>query len=310
MNSSAPAGHRKVILVGIDSIAATKTDAQRQVSGELTELLREFTDLVEFTTDAVYLDVTYNKFDIPFGGRVAKMIKSEIKRHMGLQVSVGMGPNKFLARLAMIQARPNGLVIILPEQIESFLADLPISTLPGAGTITRQRLGELGIERISQLAAAPLQLLTDRLGQRGKDLWMLSQGRDNEQVTPLGQSSQLVEETTFAVTTYEREEILDALRELASALSGRLRRRSLIGRTVHLRVVYPDFRQTVRMQRLSDYTNHFQVLLQSASELLYRTEACEIGVRALEIGLAGFAGEAVEQLYLFSVTEQDKSQPV
>ena len=64
------------------------------------------------------------------------------------------------------------------------------------------------------------------------------------------------------------------------------------------------------MQRLSDFTDHFQVLLQSASELLDRTEACESGIRALEIGLAGFAGEAVEQLCLFSVTEQDKSQPV
>lgn len=310
MSCSTPTGHRKVILVGIDSIPATKADAQRQIPDQVGELLREFTDLVEFTADAVYLDVTYNKFDIPFGGRVAKMIKSEIKRHMGLQVSIGMAPNKFLARLAMIQARPNGLVIILPEQIESFLADLPISTLPGAGTITRQRLGELGIERISQLAAAPLQLLTDRLGQRGKNLWMLSQGRDNEQVTPLGQSSQLVEETTFTATTYEREEILDALRELSSALSGRLRRRSLRGRTISLRVVYPDRRQTVRTQRLSDFTDDFPVLLQSANDLLECTEACIIGVRELGIGLAGFSGEAVEQLDLFSAVELNKSQAV
>ncbi|HIL09301.1 MAG TPA: hypothetical protein EYG11_11400 [Candidatus Latescibacteria bacterium] len=310
MSCSTPTGHRKVILVGIDSIPATKADAQRQIPDQVGELLREFTDLVEFTADAVYLDVTYNKFDIPFGGRVAKMIKSEIKRHMGLQVSIGMGPNKFLARLAMIQARPNGLVIILPEQIESFLADLPISKLPGAGTITRQRLGELGIERISQLAAAPLQLLTDRLGQRGKNLWMLSQGRDNEQVTPLGQSSQLVEETTFTATTYEREEILDALRELSSALSGRLRRRSLRGRTISLRVVYPDRRQTVRTQRLSDFTDDFPVLLQSANDLLECTEACIIGVRELGIGLAGFSGEAVEQLDLFSAVELNKSQAV
>ncbi len=310
MSCSTPTGHRKVILVGIDSIPATKADAQRQIPDQVGELLREFTDLVEFTADAVYLDVTYNKFDIPFGGRVAKMIKSEIKRHMDLQVSIGMGPNKFLARLAMIQARPNGLVIILPEQIESFLADLPISKLPGAGTITRQRLGELGIERISQLAAAPLQLLTDRLGQRGKNLWMLSQGRDNEQVTPLGQSSQLVEETTFTATTYEREEILDALRELSSALSGRLRRRSLRGRTISLRVVYPDRRQTVRTQRLSDFTDDFPVLLQSANDLLECTEACIIGVRELGIGLAGFSGEAVEQLDLFSAVELNKSQAV
>ncbi len=310
MSCSTPTGHRKVILVGIDSIPATMADAQRLIPDQVGELLREFTDLVECTTDAVYLDVTYNKFDIPFGGRVAKMIKSEIKRHMGLQVSIGMGPNKFLARLAMIQARPNGLVIILPEQIESFLADLPISKLPGAGTITRQRLGELGIERISQLAAAPLQLLTDRLGQRGKNLWMLSQGRDNEQVTPLGQSSQLVEEITFTATTYEREEILDALRELSSALSGRLRRRSLRGRTVSLRVVYPDRRQTVRTQRLSDFTDDFPVLLQSANDLLEYTEAWIIGVRELGIGLAGFSGEAVEQLDLFSAVELNKSQPV
>ncbi|HIG52977.1 MAG TPA: hypothetical protein EYQ18_03125 [Candidatus Handelsmanbacteria bacterium] len=168
----------------------------------------------------------------------------------------------------------------------------------------------MGIERISQLAAAPLQLLTDRLGQRGKNLWMLSQGRDNEQVTPLGQSSQLVEETTFTATTYEREEILDALRELSSALSGRLRRRSLRGRTISLRVVYPDRRQTVRTQRLSDFTDDFPVLLQSANDLLECTEACIIGVRELGIGLAGFSGEAVEQLDLFSAVELNKSQAV
>ena len=307
--SSSPASHRKIILVGIDCPSAAKADPQHKIAGEVSALLGEYTDLVECVTDGIFLDVTYNKFDIPFGSRIAKMIKGEIKQRLHLQVSLGMGPTKFLARLAMRQQRPDGLVIVLPENVESFLADLPIEQLPGAGSVTRQGLAEMGIERIGQLSKTPLKPLVDRFGQRGKDLWLLSQGRDDEQVAPLELSSQLVEENSFAAPIYEREEILDALREMTTALSGRLKRRSLRGRLVTLCAVYPDQRHVIRKERLADFTDRSHDLRETVTELLDHTEAFNIGVRQLKISLAGFTGEAVEQLDLFDPARTTKDQP-
>jgi DNA polymerase-4 len=306
MNSSAYAGHRKIVHVGIDTFAAsrdqtTKPLAQTAHRAGLLSLLCEYTDLVEFTAaDAVCLDVTYNTFDIPFGARVAKMIKGDIKRQLGLGVSVGLGPTKFLAKLAMASARPDGLTVVLPEQVGEFLVDQPIDQLPGVGEITRQRLAAMGIERIGQLARLPQDDLVRRFGQRGNQLWLLAQGRDDDPVAPAERPGQISEQIAFDAPIYGREEMHDALRELATALSGRLRRRALRGRLVVIEVHYPDFSTTTRTLRLPDFTDRSQALLETAIELLRHTEAHPTGVRQLGIGLGGFAGEAVEQLDLFA----------
>ena len=296
MSPARAGGRRKIIHIGIDSGPHHNT----QACAEFAALLREYTDWIEWGDDYAILDVTDNKLDIPFGTRVAKMIKSDIKRQLGWSISVGLAPSKFLAQLAMERQRPDGLTVVLPEQIGDFLADVPINRLPGVGAVTRQQLAAMQIEHIGALVQVPLNELMRHFGQRGSSFWHLAQGWDDDPVAPAEQLDQIREEASFAAPLYTREEMRDALRELASALCGRLQRRGLQARDVTLEVRYPDFRTATRTSRLGTFTDRAQVVFATTCELLEHTEADDLGTRLLGIGLGGFADEEIEQLDLFA----------
>ncbi|MCY3790132.1 MAG: hypothetical protein OXH63_15235 [Gemmatimonadetes bacterium] len=296
MRPARAGGRRKIVHIGIDSGPQHNTRA----CAEFAALLREYTDWIEWGDDYAILDVTDNKLDIPFGMRVAKMIKSDIKRQLGWSISVGLAPSKFLARLAMERQRPDGLTVVLPEQIGDFLADVPIDQLPGVGAVTRQQFAAMQIEHIGELAQVPLNELVRHFGQRGSRFWHLAQGWEDDPVTSAEQLDQIREETAFSAPLYTREAMHDALRELASALCGRLQRRGLQARDVTLEVRYPDFRTATRTSRLAAFTDRAQAVFAAACELLEQTEVGDLGTRLLGIGLEGFDDEEIEQLDLFA----------
>ena len=279
-------------------------DKYRRVSAELHAIFREYTDLIEpVALDEAYLDVTYNKLDIPFGSRVAKMIKADIRRQLRLSASAGVGPNKFLAKIASDLEKPDGLVVVMPDQLEEFLRDLPVDKIPGVGPVTRAKLEGLEVHTIGQLAALPRQTLIGRFGKRGGHLWRLATGQDDDPVTPEREPKQVSQEMTFPTDVFDLEEMHHALKELAEELSGRVRRRDLKGRVVTLKVRYPNFQTLTRSQTLPFQIDREAPILQQALTLLGRTEAGERGVRLLGIGLAGFEEEKAEQLDLFAAAE-------
>ena len=296
MSPARAGGRRKIVHIGLDSGPHHNT----QVCAEFAALLREYTDWIEWGDGYAILDVTDNKLDIPFGMRVAKMIKSDIKRQLGWGVSIGLAPSKFVARLAMERQRPDGLTVVLPEQVEDFLADVPIDRLPGVGTITRQQFAAMQIERVGSLTQVPLEELVRRFGQRGSSFWHLAHGWDDDPVAPAEQLDQIREEASFSAPLYTREEMHDALRELASALCGRLQRRGLQARYVAIEVRYPDFRTATRTSRLAAFTDRAQAVFAATCELLEQTEVANLGTRLLGIGLGGFDDEEIEQLDLFA----------
>ncbi len=208
----------------------------RRVSAQFHAIFREYTDLIEpVALDEAYLDVTYNKLDIPFGSRVAKMIKADIRRQLHLTASAGVAPCKFLAKIASDHEKPDGLFVIMPDQVEKFLRNLPVSKIPGVGQVTRTRLEEMRVFTIGQLGNLPRQTLVGRFGKRGAHLWDLANGRDDDPVTTERAPKQLGQETTFPADVYDTREMHAALNELAEELSGRLRLRNLKGRVVTLR---------------------------------------------------------------------------
>ena len=296
MSPARTSGRRKIVHIGIDNGPRHNT----RTCAEFAALLREYTDWIEWGDGYAILDVTDNKLDIPFGMRVAKMIKSDIKRQLGWSVSVGLAPSKFLARLAMERQRPDGLTVVLPEQIEDFLANVPIDQLPGVGAITRQQFAAMQIERIGALVQVSMEELVRRFGQRGSSFWHLAHGWDDDLVAPAEQLDQIREEASFAAPLYTREEMRDALRELTSVLCGRLQRRGLQARDVTLEVRYPDFRTATRTAHLGTFTDRAQAVFTAACELLEQTEVGDLGTRLLGIGLGGFDDEEIEQLDLFA----------
>ena len=273
----------------------------RRTAEQLHGIFAEYTDLVEaVASDATYLDVTYNKLDIPFGHRVAKMIKADVRRHLGLNATAGVAPNKFLAQLAANLAKPDTTLAILPDQVKDFLHPLGVERLPGLGQVTRQHLKDLGVYTIGQLAAHPSADLAQRLGWRSAHLQRLAQGFDQEPVGPQTPPSSLDAETAGFAPIYRRDEMIDTLVPLVEELSARLRRRGLMGRIISLEIGYADFGTASSNLTLASHSDRCSALLQGALQLLQASQASERGVRRFALAIAGFPTQATEQLDLFA----------
>jgi DNA polymerase IV len=280
-------------------------DRYRRVSHGLHEIFHEHTDLVEpVSLDEAYLDVTWNKQDIPFGHRVARIIKSEIRRRLQLTASAGVAPSKFVAKIASDQNKPDGLVTVMPHQIQSFLGPLPVGRIPGVGKVTREQLQTDGIDTIAQLAQVSEAELARKFGRRGHYLLLRAQGIDDEPVTPEREPKQLGSETTFPTDVFDVSEMRYAVQDLAQDVAGRLRRQHLRGRVVTLKARYPDFETITRSLTGGRYLDTAPRVFDIAVELLSRTDAHRRGVRLLGVAVSGFADAGgASQLDLFDRRE-------
>ena len=275
-------------------------DKYQSISRQLHQIFNQFTDLYEpLALDEAYLDVTYNKLDIPFGSRVAKMIKAQIRSELGLTASAGVAPNKFLAKLASDHDKPNGLVVIMPDETVSFLADLSVTKIPGVGKVTAERLERMDILTAGGLAQRSPQDLTSHFGRRGAYLWQLANGIDDEPVVVEREPKQLSQESTFSVDVHDIGEMRTTLRELAEEVSNRLRRQRLRGRVVTVKVRYPNFQTQTRSRTLPRAVDDLATILCQAVDLLDRTDVADRGARLLGVGVAAFETENEKQLDLF-----------
>jgi DNA polymerase-4 len=280
----------------------TNFERYREVSRCIHEIFHEHTDLVEpVALDEAYLDVTWNKQDIPFGHRVARMIKADIRRRLQLTASAGVAPSKFVAKIASDLGKPDGLVTIMPNQVRAFLDPLPVQRIPGVGKVTGEQLSSIGVETISQLGQLGDVELARRFGRRGHYLFLRSQGIDDEAVTPERDPKQLSSETTFATDIFNTDEMRYAVQDLAQDVAGRLRRRGLQGRVVTLKARYPNFETVTRSLTGGLYLNSAPPVFDIALKLLQRTDAERRGVRLLGVAVSGFADDdSTAQLDLFS----------
>src|SRR6202162_2967224 len=157
----------------------------RAVSLLTREIFKRHTDLVEpLSLDEAYLDVTQNKTGLPTATRVASVIREQIRQELNLTASAGVAPNKFLAKLASDWRKPDGIFVIQPDDVDTFLLPLPIGRLPGVGKVTQEKLEKLGIRTVSNLRGLNLPTLEDQFGRYGQRLYELSRGIDNSQVVP------------------------------------------------------------------------------------------------------------------------------
>src|SRR5580704_11107589 len=171
----------------------------RAVSRLSREIFKRHTDLVEpLSLDEAYLDVTENKTGLPTATRVARAIREQIREELNLTASAGVAPNKFLAKIASDWRKPDGLFVIQPEAVDTFLPPLPVGRLPGVGKVTEARLEELGIRTVGDLRAHPLDELEDNFGRYGLRLYQLTRGIDHSPVVPDRPTKSISAEDTFA----------------------------------------------------------------------------------------------------------------
>jgi DNA polymerase IV len=170
----------------------------RAVSCIVREIFKRHTDLVEpLSLDEAYLDVTENKTGLPTATGVARAIREQIRQELNLTASAGVAPNKFLAKLASDWRKPDGLFVIRPCDVDTFLPPLPVGRLPGVGKVTGEKLDKLGIHTVGQLRELDLLTLERRFGRHGLRLYELARGLDKGEVVPDRPAQSISAEDTF-----------------------------------------------------------------------------------------------------------------
>lgn len=218
----------------------------RAVSRLVREIFKRHTDLVEpLSLDEAYLDVTENKSGLPTATRVARAIRAQIREELNLTASAGVAPNKFLAKIASDWRKPDGLFVIQPDGVDTFLPPLPVGRLPGVGRVTEARLEKLEIRTVGDLRELELPALEGPFGRHGLRLYELARGIDNSPVLPNRPTQSVSAEDTFQhdVPLSETEPLIRRLAEKAWAAS---RNETRTARTVVLKLKTSEFRILTR----------------------------------------------------------------
>ena len=221
-------------------------DKYRDVSRHIHQIFRQYTDIIEpLSLDEAYLDVTTNFRQLASATEVAQAIRSDIRQQTGLTASAGVAPNKFLAKIASDWNKPDGIFVIKPAQVLEFLQPLPLKKIPGVGQVTLQKMQNMGLNTISDLAHLSQAELAHHFGRYGYRLFNLARGIDDSPVKAQRQRQQLSTETTFM-----HDKHLSELQDIWSALISKLWRdishKKLSARTLTIKLKTSQFKIITR----------------------------------------------------------------
>jgi DNA polymerase-4 len=235
--------------------------------------------------DEAYLDVTVNAWQEPLGVTVARRIKQAIVETTGLTASAGVAPNKFLAKIASGWQKPNGLTVIAPERIESFLQGLPVDALWGVGPKTAARLRAHGIEKLVDVRTRSLDELREIVGSWADWLRDLSHGLDTRPVEPNQERKSVGSECTYESDVTDRARIEEEIAGMARDAARWLETHDQFARTVVIKVRYDDFTTITRSHSDVRPVRDGDAIAARALRLLDKTEAGRRPVRLLGVSV-------------------------
>lgn len=265
-----------------------------EMSATIRDIFERFTPLVEpLSLDEAFLDVTGSQSLFGAGPIIGREIKTAIRRETGLIASVGVAPNKFLAKIASDIDKPDGFRVIEPDSVHDFLDPLPVSRLWGVGPATQRELDRHAIHTIAQLRRLPLEAAEHLFGRHGRHLALLARGEDRRPVVPESEAKSISNETTFAEDLTDNSVLHAWLQQLAEQVGWRLRRAGLEGRTIQIKVRFADFTTLTRSQSLPQPTASSREILRVAKQLFQtRLPSPRPSVRLLGVGVSGFEDSA------------------
>lgn len=279
------------------------------VSSQIRDIFHRFTPLVEpLSLDEAFLDATGSQSLFGDSISIGRQIKKAIHDELQLVASVGVAPNKFLAKIASDLEKPDALVVVDPNRIQEFLDPLPVGRLWGVGKVTNQKLERIGIRTIASMRALEMKTMVDLFGEHGAHLWNLARGIDDRSVVPDQRAKSISHETTFAENIGEPEVILAWILELADQLGRRLRRNQRVAKTIHLKIRFADFTTVTRAMTLADATDVTQEIYDSAETLFLKRVALKMPIRLVGVGSSGLGKEAIRQQSLFDEDEHQQRQ--
>jgi DNA polymerase-4 len=272
----------------------------QEISRRIHKILSSYTPKVEpISIDEAFLDVTGCEKLFGEAEDIARAIKARIRKEIGLTCSVGIAPNKFLAKTASEMNKPDGLVVVREDEKESFLTNLPVSKIWGVGKATGRKLQQMGFYTIGDLRRLPLFQLKNIFGKLGARMYQLSRGIDDSPVITEKETKSISSETTFPHDISEKKIIENTLHDLSVEVASRLNNKNLWARSIQLKIRFADFKTITRSSTYEQATNSPNLIWQRARELLDKKADFSYGKVRL-IGLAAFNLNVQTQMNLFT----------
>ena len=270
-------------------------------SRKIIHVLETISPLVEpVSIDEAYVDITglEKLFGIP--EQIAHLTKQRIFETVQLSASVGIGPNRLIAKLASDYRKPNGCTLVKPERVLEFLGPMPVRNLRGIGHRTAERLEKLGLYTVTDLWQCPRERLVRHLGAKGADhLYYQSRGMASDRVGDTGLRKSISRETTFSEDIADWSVLNEVLRDLAADVGHRSREKGLAGRVVTLKIRLAGFETHTRRQMLDQPTDSDAVIFRTAKALSADRAFQSNAVRLIGVGLSSWETAGIRQPDLF-----------
>jgi DNA polymerase-4 len=279
-----------------------------EISARIRDIFYHYTPLVEpISLDEAFLDVTGSLRLFGTAIDVGRSIKRRIQDEIGLIASVGVAPNKFLAKLASDLEKPDGFVVITQEEAESRLADLPVRRLWGVGKQTQKLLAKLNVHKVGDITTMPKEELEVHLGVHARRLQNLARGIDDRPVVADWEAKSISNERTFSSDIGAKDELRTIADALSERVASRLRKSGLLAHTVQIKARYPDFTTVTRAVTLTEPTDQTQVIRDAARDLLEkRLERKGRPLRLLGVGVSNLVHpeDGVGELFVEEAREK------
>ena len=286
---------------------APRFEAYREASDAIHQVMLHYADAYEpISLDEAFLDISGMGTQYPTLGAIGRAIKEEIRSAVHLTASVGIAPNKFLAKMASDMKKPDGLCIIPYGREREVLAPLPVRRLWGVGEVTEKKLLAAGFRTIADIQEAPLEKLSALLGNQGTLLKDLSFGIDDRPVVSSRQVKSIGDESTYEYDLTDRQKIDREIAIHSDIVAQRLRRHDLAARTISLKIRFASFKTIMRSLSLEEGTNLQETIDSTCQTLLSRIPLTE-GIRLIGV-TASNLGAPLSIPSLFSDEEDKRSR--
>jgi DNA polymerase IV (DinB-like DNA polymerase) len=254
------------------------------VSEDAMAFFRQFSEKLEqISIDEACLDVTEKAKDFDEASALASKIKQTINEKLQVTCSIGVAPNKSVAKVASDFKKPDGLTVVPPERVREFLAPLPVNKISGVGKKSYELLKELGINTIGDLAATHPSRVTEVFGKYGTRLWQVANGIDDEEVVTSYSMKSISSETTFEEDTSDTKQVMDAFTSLINDVHARTLSQNMLFRTVGIKVRFEDFSTYTRAKSHSRYTNEKPIMEQYVRTLFKEFEKSKKKIRLVGV---------------------------
>ncbi len=270
VRSGMPIALAKKRLSGADAVFLPVDFAYyKEVSERVMRIMKEYSDQLEQVgLDEAYLDISNRVENFVEAEELARELKGRVLREVGLKITVGVGPNKIIAKMASDAAKPDGLMVVKPDDVKSFIAPLPVDKIPGVGKKTAERLEGLGVKTVRDLAQFDPVKLVDEFGDRlGAYLHASSRGEDEDPVVGKAESGSISKIVTLKENTKDQKSILPKVEEICEEIQKRAVKEGILFRTIGIIAITADLGIKTRTKSLPAPTDDLGILKRESSEL-------------------------------------------